>query len=490
MNTKIIGRHQEQKILETAYQSNKAEFIAIYGRRRVGKTFLIKTFFDSKSSPFFYCSGLQDGKLNAQLKEFANQLGHCFYQGAPIAPAKTWMDALAELHRALSHAKTMLKKGQKITLFFDELPWLASRRSGALEALDYYWNRYWSHESHIKLIVCGSAASWMIDKIINNKGGLHNRVTRTIQLEPFSLAETQVYLDHNGVKLNQTQILELYMALGGIPHYLSLMFKGKSSSQIIDELCFQKAGALVSEFDRLFSSLFTDGTAYALLIEQIAKHRYGIGQAALIKATKLPDGGSTKNKLMALEQAGFIQAFIPHQHQDKGIYYKVIDEYCLFYLHWIKPHLNTIQKQSRIKGYWLAKQKEAAWKSWSGYAFEAICYKHISEIKTALHIAAGAEIGSWRYVPRLSSQTGCQIDLLFDRADGVITLCEIKYNAQPFIIDKAYAKSLQNKLETYRKMTRTKKQLFLGMVTANGLKETMYSEEIVHAVITLDDLFK
>ena len=482
---KIIGRSREQKTLDDTYQSKKAEFLAIFGRRRVGKTFLIKTFFDKKDCIFFYCSGLQNGKLKEQLKEFSKQIGSVFYNGASIAPFHRWMDTFEEVTKAINSTP----KGMKIVLFFDELPWMATKRSGLLEALDYYWNRYWSHNNNLKLIVCGSAASWIIEKIINNKGGLHNRVTRTMQLEPFSLHETQEFLSNSGVKLNQLQILDLYMALGGIPHYLALVPKGKTAHQAIDELCFQKNGELVNEFERLFSSLFSESPTYAALVKFISKYRYGIGQAQLIKAAKVSDGGSTIKKLKALEEAGFIQEFIPHGHQDKGKYYKVIDEFCLFYLYWIKPNLKTIQRQVRSAGYWLSKAKNPEWKTWSGYAFEAVCYKHIPEIRRALHIDVGAEIGSWRYAPRLENQVGSQIDLLFDRNDGAITLCEIKCNSQPYVIDKTYAKTLMTKIDNYQKIIRTQKQIFLAMITVAGLKPSIYSEEMVNAVVKLDDLF-
>ena len=366
---------------------------------------------------------------------------------------------------------------------------MATPKSGLLTALDYYWNRYWSHNDNFKVIVCGSSASWIIEKIINNKGGLYNRVTRKIKLEPFSLKETSDFLIAKGIKLNQAQILELYMVFGGIPHYLNLFPKGKTAQQIIDELCFRKNGELVDEFDKLFSSLFADGTIYTALVRAIAKKLEGIGQSKLADEISIPNGGSTTKKLKELEEAGFIQEFIPHSREEKGVYYKVIDEYSLFYLRWIEPNLKTIKKQQTDTGYWLAKTKTGAWLSWSGYAFEAVCFKHLPEIQKTLHIDAGADIGCWRYAPRTAEQTGCQIDLLFDRADNAVTICEIKYSNSLFIIDKPYAKTLANKIETYQKITRTKKQIFLAMISANGLKPTMYSEEFVAGMVELKDLF-
>jgi len=486
MKQKIVGRTKEQSTLKQLLNSEKAEFLALYGRRRVGKTFLIKNFFEKESCVFFYCSGLIDGTLIGHLEEFAKQIGRTFYSGAEISARKRWKDTFEDLNKAIAQ----IPSNKKIVLFFDELPWMATPRSGLLQAIDYYWNRYWSHDSRLKLVVCGSSASWIIEKIINNKGGLYNRVTRTMSLDPFSLSETKAFLLSLGLKLNHKQVLEMYMVFGGIPHYLALMKKGKSAGQCIDETCFQKGGALVDEFERLFGSLFNESSIYINLIRIIAKYPCGISQAQLIKESDILEGGRIKQRLKELENAGFILEFIPHGHQEKGIYYKVIDEFTLFYLRWVETSVKkTILKQDRGTGYWLSKVKSPHWKSWAGLAFEAVCYKHLAQIRKILDIDSGAVAGSWRYAPRKQENRGAQIDLLFDRNDGVITICEIKYNDQPFCIDKEYAQKLLNKVAIYKQQTKTNKQLFLAMITANGLKPSMYSEEIIQEVITLDDLF-
>lgn len=486
MSNTIIGRKYELNILEQLLKSTKAEFLALYGRRRVGKTYLIKNFFSKQACNFFYASGIKDAKKHEQLSEFAKQIGKTFYNGAELASRHRWMDALEDLNKAIEQ----VPEKTKIVVFLDELPWMATPRSGLLEALDYYWNRYWGHNNKLKLVVCGSSASWIIEKIINNKGGLYNRVTRTMCLAPFTLNETASFLNSVGLKLEHKLILELYMVFGGIPHYLALIRKGISAQQAIDELCFEKNSPLVYEFERLFASLFKNATAYIKLIRVIGQHHYGIGQARLLEESKSSDGGRTKQRLTALEQAGFIISFIPQNHKEKGIYYKVIDEFSLFYLYWIEPNLKTILKQDRGNGYWLAKTKSISHKIWAGYAFESTCFKHLTEIRKALHIESGATIGNWRYAATKSDLPGAQIDLLFDREDGVVTICEIKHNEQPFVIDKQYASNLLNKIETYKTTTKTKKQIFLCFITVNGLKRSMYSEEIVSGVSVLNDLFK
>ncbi len=485
---KIIGRESEKEILEEITESNKAEFIAVYGRRRVGKTYLIKNFIDSTPCVFFHVTGIQNGSLHEQLEEFAKQIGNTFfYQGASLAPKKRWRDAFEDLTQAIAK----MPRDKKVVLFFDELPWMATPRSRLLIALELYWNRYWSFEPQIKLIVCGSSTSWIIDKIINNKGGLHNRVTRTIHLKPFLLNETKHFLNEHHIHLESKQILDLYTVFGGVPLYWSFIRKGRSAHQCIDELCFQHSGALIKEFGRLFESLFEDPKPYTDLIRIIAHNRYGIGQADLISKSKLPDGGSTIHRLYQLEEAGFITNLVPYGHKDRGIYYVIDDEYSLFYLQWIEPNLRMIAKKTNNKGFWLSLSQRPAWKSWAGLSFESICYKHIDQIRVALKLDPGSIAGTWRYRPRSKTgEDGAQIDLLFDRPDGSITICEIKCSDSPFTIDKTYAQALLKKMEIFRKQTRTKKQLFLAMVTTFGLKPTMYSEEIVTNQVTLEDLFK
>lgn len=482
---KIIGRTKEQERLNQLLKSNRAEFLALYGRRRIGKTYLIRNFFEETSCLFFHVTGIQDGTLKDQIEQFTKQIGITFYSGATLGACARWIDAFEILTKAIMQ----VPKTKKVVLFFDELPWMATKRSKLLQALDYYWNRFWVHDARLKLIVCGSSASWVMENIINNKGGLYNRITLAMRLEPFTLAETKLFLKYLGVSLNHQHILELYMVIGGIPHYLSQIQTGQSATQAIDLLCFQKNGLLFGEFTRLFASLFQESDVYFKICRIIAKHRYGTGQTQLLKEGDIVSGGRTVQRLKELEDAGFIMSFVPYGRKEKGIYYKIIDEYTLFYFYWIEPYLSALRKKDQTSGYWLSKSKTPGWKSWSGYAFEAICYKHVQHIRTALHIDPGAEVGSWRHVAKDDDQSGAQIDLLFDRPDDAITICEIKYNDHPFVIDAPYAKNLMNKVETYRKQTRTNKQIFIVMIMSGGLKESVYSKELIASQVTLDDLF-
>lgn len=487
-NQQVIGRSREIEILHQVLKSDKAEFVAIYGRRRIGKTFLISRFFKpAKNSIFLSVIGTKEAPLKEQINHFMTRIGEVFFNGVTPQIGKSWDEVFSSLQNAIG----TVNKNKKIIIFMDELPWMATRNSRLLQSLDYYWNQYWSHNPKVKLIICGSSASWIINKIINNKGGLHNRITRKIQLKPFNLRETKAFLGANHVKLNNQQIVQLYMLTGGIPYYLGKITSRHSASQMIEELAFMPDGMLLKEFKNLLSSLFDDPTNYEELLHIISKNRYGLSQQAIVeKSNTLSKGGRVTEKLNALKEAGFIIAFKPYGNKKKQIYYKIIDEYVLFYFNWIEPIIENLENCAIEKGYWQGIQNTPAWHSWAGYAFESICYKHLSQIREKLEIPVTAMAATWRYVPRKQSEEdGTQIDLLFDRKDGCITICEIKYTNEAFVIDKSYAKKLMKKGEIFSNKTRIRKQQFIAMISANGVKDNLYSDELLCNVATLEDLF-
>jgi len=376
MTNPLIGRTSEQEILKKVLKSPKSEFLALYGRRRVGKTYLIKAFFRKDDCIFFYVMGIQDGTYSEQLDEFSKAISETFYNGAPLTRPSSWLHAFEILTNTIKTQPT----NKKIVLFFDELPWLVTPRSRLLGAIDYYWNKYWVDNTNIRLIVCGSVASWIIKKIIKSKGGLHNRVTRQMLLEPLTLLETEKYLRAFSKTLNRRQIAELFMAIGGVPFYLDGVESGLSARQNISNLCFQKNGLLVGEFDRLFKSLFKNHKAYIELIQIISEHHHGIDRTGILAKAKLSrEGGTFTDRLEDLEKSGFIVSFLPYG-QERGYIYKVIDEFCLFYYRWMarkrKKNFFDIAED-----YWEGKGGTQEYKVWAGYAFEALCYKHIHIIR-------------------------------------------------------------------------------------------------------------
>lgn len=474
---RIIGRYQELKILEDIYVSNDAELLAIYGRRRVGKTYLISEFFKDKGI-YFELTGTKDAKMHEQLINFAAELSRVFHQGLRFPSPANWTEALNQLRNEIER----VGNNKTIILFFDELPWLASRRSGFLQALEHFWNRYMSRNKNVIVIICGSAASWMIDNVIHNKGGLHGRVTKRIRLLPFSLSETEGFLKAQNIDLDRKQLIELYMAIGGVAQYLKYIERGKSATQTINDLCFIPNGPLFDEFDILYRSLFDNYESHVNIIKALSKTRSGLTKDELLDKVGLKSGGTSSKIIDELVKSGFV-AYIPVFGKKKtGGKYRLIDEYSLFYLNWIAGVSKTVL-EGKDKDYWIKKQNTKAWTAWSGYSFESICLKHIAEIKAALGLSGiSTEESGW-------SEGGAQIDLVIDRADRSVNLCEMKYYNSEFAIDKEYAKKLENKKRIFREKTGTKKTLFTTMVTTHGTKKNKHYNSVVDNQLTMDDLF-
>ena len=480
----IIGRKKEKEILNRVWQSKEAEFVALYGRRRVGKTHLIRQFFAEKGI-YLEVSRAKDKSMKKQLENFMKGMSNTFFNNVPLATPSNWEEAFELLTKQI---KTIAS--QKVILFFDELPWMATKRSQLLQSIDYYWNLYWSVLPNVILVACGSAASWMLEKLIYAKGGLHKRITQKILLEPYKLKEAEEFLKSRSLKLSQKQILDIYMVTGGIPFYLKGVHKGKSAAQVIDELCFQKNGLLYDEFENLFESLFEHAQVNLAIIREIVRKGNGVSRDDLIKATGLKSGGTMNKRLKELEASGFIQHYIPLGRIKRDRYYRVIDEFSLFHLKWIEPYLSSKIGVDE-EDYWQNLTHTPTVSSWAGYAYENVCLKHLYQIRKALEFdRIASKTGSWRYVPQKGAQEeGAQIDLLFDRQDAVITLCEIKYSDKPYTIDKFYAKQLMRKIDVFEKHFKTEKQLFVAMITTMGLKPSIWSEELVQNSVQLSDLF-
>lgn len=362
---------------------------------------------------------------------------------------------------------------------------MATKRSGLLEALDFYWNRYWSMNSKIILIVCGSSASWLIKNIIYNEGGLHNRCTCEIKLDPFNLFETNAFLKSRGIKLKYTHVLDLYMALGGIPYYLKYVEKGLTASENIQKILFDEKAPLKDEFEKLFRSLFRESEVYIELVRLISSKKKGMSRSEIESVSNLsPGGGRLTERLDRLIKCGFIDSYLPW-NKERGEHYKLIDEFSLFYIYWI---LNAANKNF-TQNHWLRQTLKPINHVWAGYAFEAVCYKHIEQIIKALHIKTAESTSTWRLMTHRKEEDGTQIDMLIERSDDAINLCEIKYTDQPFAIDKSYATNLEKKIAIFKKATGTQKQIFLSFISANGIKATVYSEDMVTGIVTLNDLF-
>lgn len=487
----LFGRDREVTVLEGICASGRAEFLALYGRRRVGKTYLIRQFFQNRAMPYFEFTGQKDATLNVQLDNFREALEKTFYAGKRIPALDSWNIAFKTLSVALESALERHKTSRAI-VFLDELPWMAAPKSSLIQALDHIWNTQLSKMPQVVLVVCGSAASWIIDNLIQAKGGLHNRVTRQIRLLPLTLPQTLDYLKQQKIRMGLRPALELYMAIGGIPHYLNQLDKNLSAAQNIAQLCFTENGMLHTEFGRLFASLFGEADVYERIVRALANKRDGVSREELLRALKAESGGSLNRRLKELEEAGFIARFTPYNKRKRDAVYRVIDPYVYFYLSWIEKAPSGAFAGTGAK-YWLQKSRTPAYVAWAGYTFENVCLTHFPAIEAALglrHIAS--EVGSWRYVPPKGKRDshGAQIDLVFDREDDVISVCEIKFSTQPFSVTKSYAQELKHKLEVFAKVTRTRKQLQLVLITAEGFKPNTWSEGLVDISLDAEVLFR
>lgn len=479
----FFGREKEKKHLQELYDSEKAEFMAIYGRRRVGKTFLVSEFFKDKGV-YFEITGSKKAPKSEQIRNFHREFIALFPEENNVDPPKDWGDALNRLQLALQK----LPHTQKVVLFFDELPWLAAPRSGFLRALDYFWNRHISRMNNVKLIVCGSAASWMIHHVIDDKGGLYGRLSSQMRLEPFTLTEVEHLLIARGIKLDRKQLITLYMAIGGIPKYLNFVKQGSSVMQMINDFCFKPQGFLFQEFPKLFKSLFDDAHKHIKVIKILAENRYGLSQSEIFEEAGLPTGGHSSSVLEELEESGFIASFPAYGKQVKDRRWRLIDEYSYFYLTWIENMRSSILQRTDAD-YWLKCQASQSWLSWAGYAFENVCLKHIGKIKEAIGITGVSSVDTQWSFRGDKSLPGVQIDLLIDRADNCINLCEMRFSNDTYVLSKKDKEALERKERVFRRETETNKTIFVTMITPYGVVENEHYLGTVQKQVTMNELF-
>jgi len=472
----MIGRKVEVQKIHRLLDSRKSEFLAVTGRRRVGKTYLVDTVL--RAHYCFSMTGVQNGNMQAQLANFAIKLSE--YDGSfqPQSP-KNWQYAMLMLKRYLQTLDTSKKQ----VIFIDELPWVHTRRSQFIAFLAHLWNDYLSKEKHFLLVICGSATSWITQKVINDPGGLHNRVTEIIHLSPFKLSETKAFLQEKRLHFSDQELARIYMTLGGIPFYLESLQKGESFASAIERVCFSPAGLLRNEYHNLYQALFTHADIHQKIVETLSSKPYGIQKIQLQQASGLANSGSFQRALEELLISDFLVEQIPFGKRKRGSYLRLTDEYSVFYHRFIK------QQKQYLPGIWQQLAASQPYKSWAGYAFESLCHKHITEIKTALGISAVyAEISSL-YVPGSSDQEGFQVDLIIDRKDDAINLCEIKFHSKAYMINKLNYEQLVAKRERFIAYTETKKQVFLTFITNYGIIKNEYALEIVDAEVQLADLF-
>ncbi len=472
---RIIGRKREKDSLMQCLMSKRPEFVVVYGRRRVGKTYLVREYFNRQFS--FYTTGLTDEKTKGQLRAFYESL-IAYGSDAKTAP-KDWFEAFSLLRQLLENKKVFREPiNNKRVVFLDELPWMDTARSDFKSALDYFWNSWGSAQEDLVLIVCGSATSWIINNLLTSKKGFHNRVTRRIQLLPFSLRECEELLEYNDIVMPRSQIIESYMVFGGIPLYLNMLDQRLSLAQNINEMCFKEYGELHDEYHNLFYSLFDKPEKHIAILEALSKKKEGITRTELTMDKSIGGGSVLTKNLRELEECGFIRRFTNYTKDEKDALYQVIDPFTLFSIKFIKNKKVTS---------WNEYINSPGYNSWRGNAFEIVCLNHIEQMKAALGIS-GIESSefSWRST---KLDKGAQIDLIIDRKDGVINLCEMKYTNEDYILNKEETDKLQNRLSVFQKETESKKAIHITLVTSGGIKTNKYTS-IIQRVITGEDLFE
>lgn len=470
----VAGREEEIEIMQNLLKKKDSEFLAVYGRRRIGKTYLIRQVYEQNI--VFEANGIHEQDKSQQLENFWMTLLEVNPKDKPKLP-KTWLQAFSLLKNYINSIENNKKK----VVFLDEIAWFETPRSGFLAALQNFWNLYCSKRNDIVLVICGSSASWIIDKVINNKGGLHNRLTSHIQLMPFTLSETKKFLELSNVKLTSKDLATLYMSVGGIPFYLKDVKSGQSVPQILDELFFKSNALLKNEFENLYASLFKNSDLHVEIIKALATKNKGLNRNEILKATGLTSGGGFTKLLDELTACGFVKIIYPINKTKEDFLYRLVDEYSIFYYKFL------INK--KVNSSWLQFSNTQSYKSWTGYAFENLCFKHILNIKKALGIN-GIISNEYSWIQKGDkSNNGTQIDFIIDRNDNCINILELKFYDTVFEISKSYADQIHQKVSIFKQKTKTKKNVFVTMLTSNGVLKNEYYLSAITNELEIGDLF-
>ncbi len=473
MARKIIGRKREILQLENIANSDKAELVAVYGRRRIGKTFLVKEFFNEKFD--YYATGIFEGSQQDEINAFCDMLYQ--KQSKAIVPIKTWMDAFTALR---DYLKGLRKK--RVVVFLDELPWFDVPSGKFLKAFEWFWNSWGSTQDNLKMIVCGSATTWMTDKFISGKGGLYNRTTERIYLAPFDLGESEALLHNCGIDWERSLILDAYMIFGGVPLYLSMLKKNKSLDENIDDMFFREGAPLCNEYDFLFRSLFKESDYYKRIVDAISSKNMGVTRQDIASLAKVSANGTLSTALKNLISCDFIRKYNAFGKKERDAIYQLTDLSILFYKRFVEKY------NGKDERHWTNLIDSPSRRAWTGIAFEQVCLLHIWQIKKALGIAGvQTEVCSWRFAGDEYTR-GAQIDMLIVRRDKVINLCEMKYSAYEYEITSQYNRELRDRRSIFKNITKTTSALHITFVTPWGLKLNANSS-ISNSCIEISDLF-
>ncbi len=476
MKRPLIAREKECRELEKCLASDKSEFVIVCGRRRIGKTYLIDNYFEGQFD-FKYVGG-HNLRTREQLRNFAKALARYDKSRSEDCRFKDWYEAFDAL---VSYLENLPNDKRKV-IFIDEMPWMDSQRSNFVSALENFWNAWATSQYNIVLIATGSATSWMTDKLIKNKGGLHNRITRRLYLSPFNLHDTEEYLQTRQTTWDRYEILQCYMLTGGVPYYLDMVEPRESMASNIDRLCFEDGGALRNEFTELYHAVFTNAESYVDVVRLLGKNKQGLTMQEIRESLKDKSGLTLTRIIDNLEKCNFIGKRAVFGRKSEVIY-RLVDFYTLFYFKFLEKD-NSLDRQ-----WWTHNLNKSSITAWQGLTFETICMEHHEQIKKALGInGIATEVSTWRCKPSENNPRGAQIDMIIERADRMIHLCEMKFSQKPYNITADYERRLRERMSIFDKETKNRKPLVHTFVTTFGLDEGKH-HSIVHSEVTMDDLF-
>ena len=477
----MIGRTTQIKELNQLYNSGKAELVAVYGRRRVGKTFLINETFEGRFA--FKHAGLSPieaddntGAMKNQLKQFYFSLKN--YGVKKSKCPESWFEAFFMLEQLLMSRDN----GSRQVVFLDELPWLDTPRSNFITAFEGFWNNWACARKNLMVIVCGSATSWILDSLLNNHGGLYNRVTYEIKLSPFTLKECEDFFKANKVRISKYDIVQSYMILGGVPYYLGYFQRDKSFAQNIDNMFFAPDAKLRDEYDRLFASVFKNPTLMKSIVKALNTNNSGLTRSEITQYLKIKDGETMQLALNALIVSNFVTKYVPFGQKKKDVRYKLIDQFCKFYLKFLAD------QTSLPENFWQENSLSPQIVAWRGFAFESVCFNHIKQIKRALGISGLTTVQSAWVSPASDDDSGTQIDMIIERKDNVVEMCEIKFYSNKFAVNKDYHEILMHRVELLTKKISSKSVIHSTLITTYGLKNNEYSDDFM-SVVTMEGLF-
>ncbi len=473
---KIISRKEEKKDLEYCERSKKSELICVYGRRRVGKTFLVEQTFRDFA---FRAVGLEKGTTKQQLKSFGQRL---IEYGDDIKQTpENWFEAFSRLDKILSGESIRRSLNGKKIVFLDEFPWFATKKSDFLVAFEDYWNRRGTQDGDLLFIICGSATSWIIKNVIKNTGNMFQRVTKKICVEPFTLAETELFFKDREFDWSREQIAECQMIFGGLPFFFDLMNTSQSLVKNINRLLFDKDALFGDETKKLLDATLSESPIYEKILSKLAFARYGIKKSELQVEIAAPNG-TYGRAVQDLVDCGYVIEYKKKYEEYNPLYIQLVDPFLLFHYHYLS-------KEKRIDSYEDLIGNIGRYDNWRGTAFEILCLNNTASIKSALGIrGVKTECYPW-YNSTDKKNERVQIDMVIERADKITNLCEIKYTNKPFVIDASYEQELIKKRDIFKEKTGTSQALKVIIISAAGVSGTRYTSYISD-IITLDDIFE